>query len=124
LSKATGEGLMQRIPLVDAKPDMALASDLFNDQQMLLLKKGVVLNTKNIKMLKSWGVALIEIESELDLPVERPESDRIVQRSAVEARMKKKFCQWDQSEVMHEIRRVATEIIMHRFHRQDVKDAD
>jgi hypothetical protein len=124
LSKATGEGLMQRIPLVDAKPDMALASDLFNDQQMLLLKKGVVLNTKNIKMLKSWGVALIEIESELDLPVERPESDRIVQRLAVEARMKKKFCQWDQSEVMHEIRRVATEIIMHRFHRQDVKDAD
>lgn len=115
---------MQRIPLVDAKPDMALASDLFNDQQMLLLKKGVVLNTKNIKMLKSWGVALIEIESELDLPVERPESDRIVQRSAVEARMKKKFGQWDQSEVMHEIRRVATEIIMHRFHRQDVKDAD
>ncbi len=115
---------MQRIPLMDAQPEMTLASDLFNDQQMLLLKKGVGLNPKNIKMLKSWGIAFIEIESERSVPAEQTESDRMGHRSAVEERMQKKFGPLDQSDVMCEIRRVATDILMHRFQRRDVNDAD
>ena len=115
---------MQRIPLMDAKPDMTLASDLFNDQQMLLLKKGAALNPKSIKMLKSWGIAFIHIESESDAPAERTPSDGSGQRAAIEKRMADKFSQWDQSDVMREIRRVATDIIMHRFECQDAADAD
>ncbi len=115
---------MQRIPLVDAKAEMTLASDLFNEQQMLLLKKGVALNPKNIKMLKSWGIAFIDIESEQRVPAEQAESDQRGQRAAVEERMAKKFGSLDQSDVMREIRRVATDIIMHRFPRQDANDAD
>ena len=41
---------MRRLSLVEAQPDMILASDIVNDQQMLLLKKGAALNDKNIKM--------------------------------------------------------------------------
>ncbi len=115
---------MQQIPLVDAKPDMILAGDLFNDQQMLLLKKGVALNPKNIKMLKSWGIAFIEIESELDAPAKRAGSDGSAHRAAIEERMTKKFSQLEENDVMREIRRVATDIIIHRFHRQDAADAD
>ena len=115
---------MQRIALLDAKPDMTLASDLFNDQQMLLLKKGVTLNPKNIKMLKSWGIAFIEIASEQNAPAERTEPDGSGHCAAIEERMAKKFNEFDQCAVMREIRRVATDILMHRFHCQDAADAD
>ena len=115
---------MQRIPLVDAQPDMALARDLVNDQQMLLLKKGVRLNAKNIRMLKSWGVPFIEIESESTEDTAREASDEDMDLTVVENRMAQKFGAWSNDTVMLEIRRVATDIIIGRRHRQDAADAD
>jgi hypothetical protein len=114
---------MQRIPLVDAEPDMILATDVVNDQQMLLLKKGTALSAKNIKMLKSWGVSAIDIEAG---PIAEPNieiSDRTTVLAEIEVRMLKKFEQLDDDEVMHEIRRVATDIVTERFHHQDTSDA-
>ncbi len=103
---------------------MTLASDLVNDQQMLLLKKRVRLNAKNIKMLKSWGIAFIEIESESVPETAMEASDRNMNLATLEDRMAKKFGQWDENDVMLEIRRVATDIIIGRFHRQGTADAD
>lgn len=114
---------MQRIPLVDAEPDMILAADVVNDQQMLLLKKGMSLSAKNIKMLKSWGVSTINIEAG---PVAEPNhkiADRTTALEAIEVRMLKKFEQLGDDEVMREIGRVATDIVTERFHHQDTSDA-
>ncbi len=115
---------MQRIPLMDAQPEMILAVDLVNDQQMLLLKKGASLNAKNIKMLKSWGVAFIEIESDPTTDPQATVAAQAVNRAAVEERMAEKFGPFAADDVMSEIRRLATEIIMGRFHHQDTADAD
>lgn len=114
---------MQQIPLVDAGPDMILAADVLNGQQMLLLKKGAALNTKNIKMLKSWGISLIEIESIPVLKMVDPVSDRTAIRDDIEVRMKTKFGKTAENDVMREIRRVAANIIMGRLDHQDAVDA-
>lgn len=114
---------MQQIPLVDARPDMILAFDVLNGQQMLLLKKGACLNAKNIKMLKSWGISVIKIESGPVLKMDDAVSDRTAILDAIEARMKIKFGKTADNEVMHEIRRVAANIIIGRLDHQDAVDA-
>ncbi len=114
---------MRRLPLVDAQPDMILASDIVNDQQMLLLKKGASLNDKNIKMLKSWGVAVVEIESESDLAPDTVSNDGSMNSDDIAKRIEERFGPLGDDEVMREIRRVATDIILNRFHQQDAVNA-
>jgi hypothetical protein len=114
---------MQRIPLVDAEPDMILATDAVNDQQMLLLKKGMALNAKNIKMLKAWGVSVINIEAGPDVEPNLEIADRTKALADIEIRMLKKFEPMNDDEVMHEICRVATDIVTGRFGPQDPPDA-
>jgi hypothetical protein len=53
---------MPRILLKEAQPGMSLAADALNAQQMLLLKKGVLLTEKSLSILKSWGVETIAVE--------------------------------------------------------------
>jgi len=53
---------MRRILLKEAGIGMSLAVDAVNTQQMLLLKKGVLLTENNLRMLKSWGVETIAVE--------------------------------------------------------------
>ncbi len=115
---------MRRLPLVDAQPDMILASDIENDQQMLLLRKGAALNDKNIKMLKSWGVAFVEIESESDRESNIVSSDCSLDGDDIARRVEERFGPLGDDEVMREIRRVATDIIVNRFHQQGAVNAD
>ncbi len=114
---------MRRLSLVEAQPDMILASDIVNDQQMLLLKKGAALNDKNIKMLKSWGVAVVEIESESDSASDTVPSDGGMDGDDIAKRIEERFGPLGDDEVMREIRRVATDIIVNRFHQQDAVNA-
>ncbi|MBL0715583.1 MAG: hypothetical protein JJV98_17990 [Desulfosarcina sp.] len=115
---------MQRMALVDAQPGMILAVDVLNAQQMLLLKKGVALTDKNIKMLKSWGAPFINVES---APMSQPAAaapDRPGILEAIETRMGEKFGPAGENEVMTEIRRVATAILIDRADLQDAINAD
>ena len=114
---------MQQIPLIDAKPDMVLAADVVNEQQMLLLTKGVALNTKNIRMLKSWGIAAIVIESEA-LPQTNPAAiDRPKIAGDIETRLIQKFGASADGKVMTAIRRAAVAILIERSIQQEAADA-
>jgi hypothetical protein len=114
---------MQRLALADAKPAMILAADVFSDQQMLLLKKGTALSDKNIKVLKSWGVSSLTIESERDVTGADAEIENRQHHEHIAARIKKQFDQLEANEVVTEICRVATEIIIARTHHLENEDA-
>jgi hypothetical protein len=63
---------MPRILLKEAQPGMSLAADALNAQQMLLLKKGVLLTEKNLRILKSWGVETISVQQSNPEDTEAP----------------------------------------------------
>lgn len=113
---------MRQIPLVDAKPDMVLAADVVNGQQMLLLKKGASLTAKNIKILKSWGISTIDIHAASGSQADDTPSDRTIMFEAIEAQLLKKFSQTAPNDVMQEIHRVASAMIMERLMQQDTGD--
>ena len=107
---------MREITLVDARSDMILASDVLHDHQKLLLRKGVALNDKNIKILKSWGITRITVNSD-------PPADPVALIEAIEDRLNHKFGETDGNEIHKEIQRVATQIIIARYHAQEAIDA-
>lgn len=54
----------------DLKPEMVLASDVSNLDGRVLFKKGVVLQERQVEILKMWGIPQVEIEG--DEPEEDP----------------------------------------------------
>ena len=115
---------MQEITLVDARSDMILAADVIHDHQTLLLRKGVALNDKNIKILKSWGITRIKVNSDPHPLDGETTADPIADIEAIENRMNHKFGETDGNEIRNEIKRVATQIIIARYHALEAIDAD
>ena len=115
---------MQEITVVDARSDMILAADVVHDQQRLLLRRGVTLNDKNIKILKSWGITRINVIADLNPEDGSAADDPAAFIESIENRMKLKFGEPDGDEIRNEIRRVATQIIIARHHDQDAIDAE
>ena len=103
---------MRRIPVKEAQIGMILATDVFNAQQMLLLKKGGRLSDKNLRMLKSWGVET--------LPVQLPDHVGDIPLSPAEDRtdlvreLTSRFDESNQNPIADEICRVAAAIIFER----------
>ena len=56
--------LMPRISLKEIEKGMVLSGDVTSNNGNVLLKAGVELTDKHIKILKTWGVTHIEIEGE------------------------------------------------------------
>ncbi len=114
---------MREITLVDARSDMILASDVLHDHQKLLLRKGVALNDKNIKILKSWGITRITVNSDPHPEDGATPADPVALIEAIEDRLNHKFGETDGNEIQKEIQRVATQIIIARYHAQEAIDA-
>jgi hypothetical protein len=91
---------------------MILASDAVNAQQMLLLKKGVCLTAENLRMLKSWGVAHLYVES----PGHDDEEDFRAPATIIdlEQEILSRLTVPDGNPIVSEICRVAAEIIHER----------
>lgn len=115
---------MQEITLVDARSDMILAADVMHDHQTLLLRKGVALNDKNIKILKSWGITRIKVNSDPHPEDSATPADPGALIAAIENRMNHKFGETDGNEIRNEIKQVATQIIIARYHAQEAIDAE
>jgi hypothetical protein len=114
---------MQEITVVDARSDMILAADVMHDHQTLLLRKGVALNDKNIKILKSWGITRIKVNSDPHPEDGATTADPVAHIEAIEKRMRHRFGETDENEIKNEIQRVATQIIIARYHAQEASDA-
>lgn len=52
------------IGIDNAVPGQKLAKPVYNKFKQVLLQQGVVLDEKNIKLLKVWGVTIVCVESD------------------------------------------------------------
>lgn len=104
---------MPRILLKEAQAGMSLAADALNAQQMLLLKKGVLLTEKNLRILKSWGVETIAVEDSNpeDTEATSPPNDN---NDHVEQVILAQFADTIDNSIMAEICRVAAGIVYER----------
>jgi len=104
---------MRRILLKEAGIGMSLAVDAVNTQQMLLLKKGVLLTENNLRMLKSWGVETISVEdSNIEDTEETCLSDN--NNDDVEQVILAQFADTIENPIMAEICHVAAGIVYDR----------
>jgi predicted nucleotidyltransferase len=55
-----GPTLMGRLSIDHVKPGMVLGKDAHTFRKQLLLPTGTVLNSKNIELMKAWGVSEVD----------------------------------------------------------------
>lgn len=73
---------MPKINVDDVVVGMTLAEDLVTDQGRFLLGKGTVLQEQHMRVLKIWGVLVLEVEGEEPAPAEPKEiPDEYLQRA-------------------------------------------
>ena len=52
------------VPVQSLKPGRILATDVKNAHGQLLIKKGAEVTERHVRVLKSWGVADVQVEGE------------------------------------------------------------
>jgi len=85
-----------------------LAEDVRNAQGDLLVKKGVVLTERHMRLLKMWNVAAVQVESASPRAAE-PTREQTEYLDRAEAELKAHFGDSLENEVMAEIFRIAVE---------------
>lgn len=104
------------------QPGMTLAEPAYNFQGVLLLDSGSELSEKNIRILKSWGVARVSIDgkSEEKKGVGAESANEII--SDIKKGLQQKFSDVLDDPVMEEIMRVAQKILLKRSFRGEEQD--
>jgi hypothetical protein len=104
------------------QPGMRLAEPAYNFQGVLLLDAGSELSDKNIRILKSWGVARVSIDgkSEDKKGMAADSEDEII--SGIKKGLQQKFSDVLDDPVMEEIMRVAGKILQKRSLRGKAQD--
>jgi len=100
------------IPLNEAQVEMILAADALNAEQMLLLKKGTCLSAENLRMLKSWGIGRLCVESPADEKNENVKTPETI--IDLEQEILSRFTSSVESTMVAEVCRVAAKIIHER----------
>ena len=96
------------------QPGMRLAEPAYNFQGVLLLDAGSELSEKNIRILKSWGVAKVSIDGKSeDKQAMAAESENEI-ISGIKKGLQQKFSDVLDDPVMDEIMRVAGKILQKR----------
>jgi len=92
----------------DLKGGMVLASDVSNKHSNILLKKGDMLNGKNIILLKSWGITEVDIEGVDRDQVEKKEMEGFSTdiMESIEKELKDLFPSFIDNPLMEELYRV------------------
>ncbi len=98
---------MKTVESDNLAPGMVTAKPVHDSRNVLLLKEGTELTQRNIRMIKSWGVAKVCVEGESeDNDIIDVEKEKTI-KEAVEKELKKKFTLVLKDPVMAEIMRVA-----------------
>jgi hypothetical protein len=107
--------------LENLNPEMVVAEDVLNFQGLILLKKGTEISEKQIRMLKSWGVTEVGISGENIEPREVPIGSMGDIKEEVEKKMNEKFKKVTEDPILWEIKRIATDLLIHRKSRDENK---
>ncbi len=106
------------------KPGMVLAEPVRNFQGLLLLDAGAKLSEKNIRILKSWGVAKASVEGESKRKKRGDSESEKEARLAIEKKLEEKFSDVMTDPVMLEIMRVAGNVLNERFIMKEDEDEE
>lgn len=68
---------MRKIKLEAVQPGMVVAADVRNLEDMLLLPAGCELTARHLKILQTWGIPEIQVESGADPEAEKDPLERL-----------------------------------------------
>lgn len=90
------------IKLEEIVEGVILQEDVMNSQGVILLKKGLKLQEKHIKILKRWGVGSVTVSEESDLADDNRPVAEIIQEKTTEIRgqLDKRFSDCADNELM------------------------
>ncbi len=108
--------------LREVKPGMVLAEPVENHQGMLLLNRGTELSSKNVRVLKSWGVIKVYVEGEDNEGIKNANEHERKVREAIERGLKERFIEVLEDPVMVEIMRVAIRRLEKRALEEETKN--
>jgi hypothetical protein len=105
------------IAIDEIKVGMVLSDDVINPQGLVLIKKGVQLTDKHIKVLKRWGITSISITDFADAAADTRPSTEIIQEklAEIEAQLESRFAGCEHSEIMMNIKRCVHEYQVDRI---------
>ena len=92
---------MREIAVGQAEVGDIVAEPVVNDQGRVLLPKGAKLSPAVLSRLQGWGVSQLQVEGDEADGEEQEDDDALIE--ALEHR----FSEWEQDELMLEIKRVA-----------------
>ena len=114
---------MARMELTKAQPGMRLLKAVQTLQGLTLLREGEVITEKHLVIFKSWGIRELDVEvpdgdgDGAEVPIDA------ALLATVEADLTQRFSRAGQSEVMHEIARIARERTLRRLTRSAAGEA-
>ncbi len=110
---------MATVDVNAVKPGMVVVAPVYGQQGAMLLKAGSVLTEKNVWVLKSWGVAKVEIQGDLPQVADAEDQARAENESdALDAeigeRLSVRFAAFEDDAVMQAIKQAAFGILKQR----------
>jgi hypothetical protein len=100
------------VPLESIEPGMVLADPVSNRQGQILLNRGTTLSSRQINILKTWGIQSVVIQKE-EIRVTDPLPDQEIRNQALD-RIKKRLLWHPLSPVEEEIVNLAVEQVIQR----------
>ena len=95
---------MAKVKVESLEPGMIAGADVKNLDGMLLMPTGCELSERHIRILKTWGIAEITVQTD-DQDEDKPESRRTVPVAASPARvraLKARFYQFEEANPVHQ----------------------
>ncbi len=110
---------MPRISTEKLQPGMVLGDDVKDMSGRMLLNAGTEIEEKHLKVLRSWGVAGVEVEGDGEVDDEQAEPDFSAlspdEAAAVKAELKSRFASVD---INHPFIRALAEQVLRQLIRQ------
>lgn len=106
---------MGLLNISDVKPGMITNKPVYTPQGFLLLKEGITLNERHIRIFKSWGVLQIDIIGVKKEDIEDIEKKKLTKQEIedIENKLNKKFSTWKTNdEFSKEIIRITKKIMI------------
>ena len=101
---------------IDAlKPGMVLADSIYNQQDLLLLEKGIALTKRRIWMLKTWGIDQVSVKGEGQKDMPSDFEIEFESRESIERELQTKFSGVSDDPIMQAIMKAASRQLQKRL---------
>ena len=108
------------ITIDDIEPGAILDEDVMNPQGLVLLKKGVVIEEKHIKILRRWGVNKISIALTSEMAGDERSAEEIIEDETknITHEMDERFSDCLGNEIMAQIKECVLSFRLKQLHKK------